>query len=62
MLGGFVGDLLLSLNALNDSIQANPNLNEFKLTSDQIERFIEDWIKSSEFPDGTCVVKITKAT
>ena len=59
VLGGFVGELLLSLNALNDSILANPNLNDFRLTSDQIERFIEDWMKNSEFPEGTCVVKIT---
>jgi hypothetical protein len=61
VIGGFVGELLLSLNALNDSILSNPNLHDFRLNSDQIERFVEDWMKSGDFPEGTCVVKITQA-
>ena len=45
VIGGFVGELLMTLNALNDSILSNPNLNEFRLNSDQIERFVEDWMR-----------------
>jgi hypothetical protein len=60
VLGGFIGELLLTINALNDYIMSNPHLVEFKLTSEQIEKFLEEWMRSTEFPEGTCVVKITK--
>ena len=49
----------MTINALNDSILSNPNLNDFRLNSEQIERFIEDWMRTGDFPEGTCVVKIT---
>jgi len=49
----------MTINALNDSILSNPNLNDFRLNSEQIERFIEDWMRNGDFPEGTCVVKIT---
>jgi hypothetical protein len=62
VIGGFVGELLMTLNALNDSILSNPNLSDFRLNSDQIERFVEDWMRSGEFPEGTCVIKITQNT
>ena len=55
-----MGELLMTINALNDSIQANPNLNDFRLNCEQIERFIEDWMRAGDFPEGTCVVKITE--
>ena len=60
VIGGFIGELLMSMNALNDAILANPNLNDFKLNSESMERLIEDWMKAGEFPEGTCVVKITE--
>lgn len=49
----------MTMNAFNDSILSNPNLNDFRLNSEQIERFIEDWMRTGDFPEGTCVVKIT---
>ena len=60
VIGGFIGELLMTINALNDSILANPNLNDFRLNCEQIERFIEDWMRAGDFPEGTCVVKITE--
>lgn len=61
VLGGFIGELLLTFNALNDYIFSNPNLSEFKLTADKIEPFLVDWMKEAEFPEGTCVVKLTQS-
>lgn len=61
MLGGFIGEVILTFNALNDYILSNPNLSEFKLSADKIEPFLVDWMKEAEFPEGTCVVKITKS-
>jgi hypothetical protein len=52
----------MTINALNDSILSNPNLNDFRLNSEQIERFIDDWMRSGDFPEGTCVVKITQSS
>ena len=52
----------MTVNALNDSILANPTLNDFRLNCEQIERFIEDWMRFGDFPEGTCVVKITEST
>jgi hypothetical protein len=61
VLGGFIGEVLLTFNALNDYILSNPNLSEFKLNAEKIEPFLVDWMKEAEFPEGTCVVKITQS-
>jgi hypothetical protein len=61
VLGGFIGEVILTFNALNDYILSNPNLSEFKLSADKIEPFLVDWMKEAEFPEGTCVVKITQS-
>lgn len=61
VLGGFIGELLLTFNALNDYILSNPNLSEFKLTADKIEPFLVDWMKEADFPEGTCVLKLTQS-
>lgn len=57
-MGGFVGELLIVFTALYDYILANPASNEFKFTTDAVEKFLVDWMKECDFPEGTCVIKM----
>ena len=58
VIGGFVGELLIVFTALYDYMLSNPSTAEFRFTSEAIEKFLVDWMKECEFPEGTCVVKI----
>ncbi len=57
-MGGFIGELLIVFTALYDFILANPASAEFKFTSDAIEKFLVDWMKECDFPEGSCVIKM----
>ena len=56
--GGFIGELLLVFTALYDYMLSNPANAEFKFSNDAIEKFLVDWMKEADFPEGTCVVKL----
>jgi hypothetical protein len=58
VMGGFVGELLIVFTALYDYILSNPSNSDFKFTSDGIEKFLVDWMKEFDFPEGTCVIKM----
>jgi hypothetical protein len=54
-IGGFIGELLLVFSSLYEHmLTANP---QFKF--DHIDKFLCDWMKEADFPEGTCVLKIT---
>jgi hypothetical protein len=57
-MGGFVGELLIVFTALYDYVLSNPLNSEFKFTSDAVEKFLVDWMKEFDFPEGTCVIKM----
>ena len=58
VIGGFIGELLLVFTALYDYMLSNPANAEFKFSNDAIEKFLVDWMKEADFPEGTCVVKL----
>ena len=37
---------------------SNPANSEFRFTTEAIEKFLVDWMKESDFPEGTCVIKL----
>jgi len=58
VIGGFVGELLIVFTALYDYMLSNPSTAEFRFTTEAIEKFLVDWMKESDFPEGTCVIKL----
>lgn len=56
--GGFIGELLLVFTALYDFMLSNPANQEYKFGQEHIEKFLVDWMKEADFPEGTCVVKL----
>jgi len=43
---------------LYDYMLSNPSTAEFRFTTEAIEKFLVDWMKESDFPEGTCVIKL----
>lgn len=37
---------------------ATPATSEFRFTTEAIEKFLVDWMKEGDFPEGTCQVKL----
>lgn len=58
VVGGFVGELLLVFTALYDYMLSNPSNSEFRFTTEAIEKFLIEWMKEGDFPEGTCVIKM----
>lgn len=58
VIGGFIGELLLVFTALYDFVLSNPINAEFKFTTEAVEKFLSDWMKEADFPEGTCVLKL----
>lgn len=58
VIGGFVGELLLVFTALYDFMLSNPANGDFKFGQDSVEKFLVDWMKEADFPEGTCVMKL----
>lgn len=54
VIGGFVGELLIVFTALYDYMLSNPSTAEFRFTTEAIEKFLIDWMKEGDFPEGTC--------
>jgi hypothetical protein len=61
VIGGFVGELLIVFTALYDYMLSNPSTAEFRFTTESIEKFLVDWMKECDFPEGTCVIKLKEA-
>lgn len=54
VIGGFVGELIIVFTALYDYMLSNPATAEFRFTTEAIEKFLVDWMKDGDFPEGTC--------
>lgn len=61
VIGGFVGELIIVFTALYDFMLSNPSTAEFRFTAEAIEKFLVDWMKENDFPEGTCVIKLKEA-
>lgn len=62
VIGGFVGELIISFTCLLDYILASPQNQNFFFSVDMIETFLHDLLGSEEsnFPDGICTLNFTK--
>ena len=56
--GGFIGELIIALSALNDSIMAKGENVAFEMRSDTIMKFLEDLLLEG-YPQGICFLHLT---
>lgn len=62
VIGGFVGELILTFTCLLDYILASPANQNFMFTIESIEQFLKDLLgqEESQFPDKICTVHLQK--
>jgi hypothetical protein len=58
VIGGFVGELILTLNAINTYITSNPSTPDFKFTHDSMEKFLGD-IFCDDYPTEIATLHIS---
>ena len=60
IIGGFVGELIITFTCLNDFILANPNYQNFQFTLDMLDQFLTELLISEEsaFPDASIVLHL----
>ena len=62
VIGGFVGELIITFTCLLDYILASPQHQNFFFTVESIEQYLNDLFGNDEagFPDNYCVLNLTK--
>lgn len=60
LIGGFVGELIITFTCLLDYILADPKHQAFVITNEMMEQFLIDLLTSDEWPDGICSLTINK--
>jgi hypothetical protein len=62
VVGGFVGELIITFTCMLDYILASPANQNFMFTVDSVEQFLRDLLSNEEagFPDEICKVNINK--
>jgi hypothetical protein len=56
--GGFIGELIIALSSLNDSIMSKGENAAFEMKSETIMRFLEDLLLEG-YPQGICFLHMT---
>lgn len=60
LVGGFVGELVISFTCMLDYILADPKHQNFFFTDEMTEQFLFDLLNNDEWPDGICSLTINK--
>jgi hypothetical protein len=60
IVGGFVGELIISFKCMLDYILSYPNNQNFFFSVEMIQQFFEELFLTDEFPDGICTINLTK--
>lgn len=58
IIGGLVGELLITFTCLNDYILANPSNQNFNFSSDIFRKFLRDLLVNMNFPDGALTLHV----
>lgn len=61
LVGGFVGELILTFTCLLDYILADPKHQNFFLSEQIMEQFLFDLLNNDEWPDDVCTLNINKS-
>lgn len=60
LIGGFVGELIMTFTCLYDYILANPQNQNFTFTQETVEAFIRDLLINENFADGIINLHLTR--
>jgi len=60
LVGGFVGELIITFTCLLDFILADPKHQSFIFSGEMMEQFLIDMLSTEEWPDGICSLTINK--
>ena len=60
LIGGFVGELIITFTCLLDYILANPQNQNFQFTADQIEAYLKDLLLTENLADGVLTLNLTR--
>ncbi len=60
LIGGFVGELIITFMCLLDYILANPQNQNFKFTEESLEAFLKDLLVNENFADGILTLHLAK--
>jgi hypothetical protein len=62
IIGGFVGELIITFTCLLDFVLASPQNQNFSFSAEAVEAYLTDLLTSEElaFPEGVCSLKINK--
>jgi len=59
VIGGLMGELIITFTCLLDYILANPQNQNFNFTVEAIEAFLKDLLIQEGFADGSLIVHLT---
>ena len=60
LIGGFIGELIITFTCLLDYILADPKHQNFSFTDETMEQFLFDLLGNDDYPDGICSLTINK--
>ena len=60
VIGGFVGELIITFTCLLDYILANPQNTNFMFTTEAIENFLKDLLITENFADGCITLHLAQ--
>ena len=60
IVGGFVGELIISFKCMLDYILSYPNNQNFFFSVEMIQQYFEELFTNEEFPDGICSLNLVK--
>jgi hypothetical protein len=60
LIGGFVGELIITFTCLQDYILANPQNQNFMFSVDAIEHFLKDLLLHENFSEGIITLHLAK--
>lgn len=60
LIGGFVGELIITFTCLLDYILANPQNQNFQFTVEAVENYLKDLLVHDNFADGVITLHLAK--
>ena len=60
LIGGFVGELIITFTCVLDYILANPQNQNFHFTTESVEAFLKDLLVTENFADGICTLNLVR--
>lgn len=60
LIGGFIGELIITFTCINDYILANPQNQNFQFTQEAIENYLKDLLIHENFADGILTLHLTR--